>query len=129
GHLQDGPPRVPEPGHVQEEPPVYLLQGQFESGAAAEVVIGEQVHVAGPHGQASACRPAAEGPGTVNDGAWASRAASSGDSRRWRACSATISSPIFGSSESVTSMAANFSISGMPSISWRTCAGWVRYAQ
>ena len=52
-HLQDGPAGVPEPGDVQEEPPAGLLQGQLEPGPAVEVVIGEQVNVVTPHGQAS----------------------------------------------------------------------------
>ena len=67
--------------------------------------------------------------GTVIEAAWAISAAISGCSCWWRACSAAIFAPNSGSSESETSMAANFSISGMPSISERTCAGWVRYAQ
>ena len=31
GHLQDAPPRVPEPGDVEEESPVGFLQGQLEA--------------------------------------------------------------------------------------------------
>src|SRR6516162_1356634 len=55
GHLQDAPPAVPEPGDVQEEPPAGFLQGQLESGPAAQVVIAEQVNVAAPHGTISVC--------------------------------------------------------------------------
>src|SRR5215469_13694357 len=55
GHLQDGPARVPEPGHVQEEPPAGFLQGQLESGPAVQVVIGEQVNILAPHGKISGC--------------------------------------------------------------------------
>jgi hypothetical protein len=55
GHLQDAPPGVPEPGDVQEEPPVDLLQGQLEPGPAVQVMIGEQVSVVAPHGKISGC--------------------------------------------------------------------------
>src|SRR5262249_32527872 len=126
GHLQDGPARVPEPGDVQEKPAAGLLQGQLESGPAIQVVIGEQVNVLAPHGKAPALRQPAgwpAPPGTVNEAAWAISSAISGCSWAWRACSAAIFSASSGSSESVTSMAANFSRCGMPHSSKRTCAG------
>jgi hypothetical protein len=53
GHIQDAPSRVPEPGDVEEEPAVDVLQGQLESRPAVEVVIGEQIDVVVPHVQAS----------------------------------------------------------------------------
>src|SRR5262249_24722715 len=132
GHLQDGPPGVPEPGDVQEEPPPGFLQGQLQSGPAVEVVVGEQVHVVAPHGKISALRQPDGWPapsGTVNEAAWAISAAISGCSCWWRACSAATFASNSGSSESETSMAANFSRCGMPHSSSRTCTGWFRYAQ
>src|SRR5262249_4667711 len=132
GHLQDAPPGVPEPGDVEEEPPAGFLQRELEPGPAAEVVIGEQVNVVAPHGSGLRLPQPARWPapsGTVNEAAWAISAAISGCSCWWRACSAATFAPNSGSSESVTSMAANFSRYGMPHSSRRTCAGNSRYAQ
>src|SRR5262249_33931840 len=88
---------------------------------------GQTTRGDGRHGGPEAAYPLSSG--TVNEAAWAITAATSGCSWKLRACRAAIFSASSGSSESETSVAANFSRSGVPSSSSCTCAGWVRYAQ